>query len=104
MSDVVWCDLGGHLMSAADPDRKFWTPNNDPYHTDQTQARMDACGKHQRAGFIPFPDLLGPRDLEESPKELPKAPEGKRIVDEKEYQEYMNYLESQNTPGESKLE
>jgi hypothetical protein len=72
MSDVVWCDTGGHLMSAADPEREYWTKPGNEYGNDQTKPRMDSCGKHKTA-FIAFPDVPGPRD--NRPKELDSVSE-----------------------------
>lgn len=58
MSDIVWCDIGGHPFSAAEPGRKFWTESGNEYGQNQSQARLDACKDH--ADFkARMPEFLG---------------------------------------------
>lgn len=63
MSDVVWCDYGGHFMSANDPDREFFTSPGNEYGQNQRQKRIDTCGKH-RAPLVDFPTMTGLVDLQ----------------------------------------
>lgn len=59
MSDIVWCDIGGHPFSAAEPGRKFWTEVGNEYGQDQSRARIDACGEH--ANFrVRMPNFVNP--------------------------------------------
>lgn len=62
MSDVVWCDYGGHFMSANDPDREFFTQPDNQYGQNQRQKRIDTCAKH-RAPIVEFPTMEGLKDM-----------------------------------------
>lgn len=64
MSDVVWCDYGGHFMSANDPDREFFTQDGNAYGQNQRQKRIDTCAEH-RAPVVDFPTMSGIRDLQD---------------------------------------
>lgn len=74
MSDVVWCDYGGHLMSANDPDREFFTAQGNAYGQDQKQKRIDTCAKH-RLPVVEFPELPGVADLQRRVAALEAPPE-----------------------------
>lgn len=59
MSDIVWCDIGGHPFSAAEPGRKFWTELGNEYGQRQDQPRLDACAEH--ANFkVQMPNFVQP--------------------------------------------
>lgn len=62
MSDVVWCDPGGHLFSANDPERDFYTTPGNEYGTNQKQKRIDICGKHKSTTLIDMPQQEGLRE------------------------------------------
>lgn len=48
MSDIKWCDVGGHAFSTNDPDRKSYV-EGDTYDGGLKQ-RIDICGPCVRKG------------------------------------------------------
>lgn len=92
MSDIVWCDIGGHPFSAAEPGRKFWTQQGNEYGIHQDQARMDACAEH--ANFqVRMPNFVNP-----SQRELHAGLKSKAAQDaaQKGYDpDYVKWLEEQ---------
>lgn len=69
MSDVVWCDYGGHFMSANDPDREFFTAPGNQYGQNQREKRIDTCGLH-RAPTVAFPTMAGLTDMAQRMEKL----------------------------------
>lgn len=59
MSDIIWCDVGGHPFSAADPERDFWTKPGNEYGQNQLQPRMDVCGEHKNF-TVKMPNYTAP--------------------------------------------
>src|SRR5215472_3706905 len=94
MSDIVWCDIGGHPFSAADPGRQFWTVAGNEYGQDQSKARLDACAEHAnfRAKMPDFTSGAQSRQAIDSNLQAHKAQEAK----DKGYDpDYVKWLEAQ---------
>lgn len=58
MSDIKWCDTGGHAFSANDPDRKEYAATSMKEGTNRE--RIDVCGPCQRnqSAFIPMQNII----------------------------------------------
>lgn len=72
MSDIVWCDVGGHAFSANDPEREFYTAPGNEYGQNQKQKRIDVCGSHKNF-TLPFPDFSAKtKEVEDSVRDMGK--------------------------------
>jgi hypothetical protein len=54
MSEIRWCDIGGHPFSLLDPDRQAYSKVN----ADGEREWIDVCGEHdiQTVSMPSFPD------------------------------------------------
>lgn len=108
MSEILWCDPGGHQFSANDPQHKTWTEQQtyEDASRGKRPLRFDACGEHKgydgmgtdavKASAIAIQEAV--KNATKATKAVTAAPKGKRLVDQEEYDKYIAFLESNEAP------
>lgn len=86
VSGVLWCNVGNHAFSADDSDAEEYTrskKSKDEYGREHYETTtLNICGKHLGNAI---------RQISNGGDDVPA---GKKMVDEEEYNRYLQYLEN----------